>query len=915
MRFALSSLLDPPGRRACLPPESNSLIQNAPPKRLIIEQSGRREVFEVLEDNLVIGRDEAADLQLDDHKVSRKHAQIVRRDGTLHISDLGSSNGTFVNGLPIFGATELTSGDKVDVGGNVVVWIENAPEPAPRAATAKKSPRARTSTPAGVSAASPSGDRVSRSSHSGRTPLIAAGLVAILVLAFVVFRAGQDDPASPDPTSTPTANDNERAEAGSRPGTGTPKETGTEAPELPAPAEEDLLRDFELAVVDARFGAAWTLLERLHQDRGGALKTRLDSAMNEAVTGVKAEASRLKTTQGANAARVYLKRALKDFPAASTAHTELTAMVLALPTKKPTRPVVVRDDPPATKPDPDERKTTPKPSRPQPETKPVKEDVMEKARVAVAAGDAALRDRRFKEAEAHFLEATSLLEEARGPNRHRRRALRGIRRVAAQVGFVDTLIESAGKDPSGLGRIPHIPGESGHVIRIDHEGVTFTGKAGPVRLAWRVLPQRAFVTILKKAQLDPKSMVDGAAWLRDYGADDEAEKLLVRAYRKDKQLKPRIDQALADARQMPIPEKGFTLLDDQWFSPRELARKRLNEIVDGSVKAIKGDDADARDEAVAVLMGLGDSARSSLYRALRQRKEILKTRLSKGKATASIREIGQLRAKLDEARDFALELIFDTEKYPYPYRPPRASQSVFEQYRKHQPIVDERVAAVRKIWNDERSAAVPDSVHDIVAEIRELNRAIRDADFGEPSEDPSPWIMFLPERGVRLGIRNVATSLPERKRIDQSAGVVERNEKSPGVATRGEIAQCRITNEYRLMMGRWAVRLYDPLVKASHGHCEDMSRLGFFSHTSPVPGKRSPYDRVVKAGMAPSGASENIAMNSGPLGAHNAWVHSPGHHRNILGRSWRLMGPGNVGRYWCQNFSVSDRNVSDAYEK
>ncbi|NRA97592.1 MAG: CAP domain-containing protein, partial [Planctomycetes bacterium] len=221
----------------------------------------------------------------------------------------------------------------------------------------------------------------------------------------------------------------------------------------------------------------------------------------------------------------------------------------------------------------------------------------------------------------------------------------------------------------------------------------------------------------------------------------------------------------------------------------------------------------------------------------------------------------------------------------------------------------------RKIWDDERSAGVPESVHDVVSEIRQLNQSIRDSEFGEPTEDPPEWMMHLPMRGERLTIRNVATSDADRTRIDKSTAVMKRNESKPGDATRGETSQCRITNEYRVMMGRWAVRLYNPLVEASHGHCADMSRLGFFSHTSPVPGKRTPYARAVKAGMAPSGASENIAINRGPLGAHNAWVHSPGHHRNILGRSWRLMGPGNVGRYWCQNFALSDRNVTDAYDR
>ena len=43
-------------------------------------------------------------------------------------------------------------------------------------------------------------------------------------------------------------------------------------------------------------------------------------------------------------------------------------------------------------------------------------------------------------------------------------------------------------------------------------------------------------------------------------------------------------------------------------------------------------------------------------------------------------------------------------------------------------------------------------------------------------------------------------------------------------ATRGELDQARITNEYRVMFGRAAVLVHDLLTVAAHGHCEDMTR-------------------------------------------------------------------------------------------
>ena len=86
-----------------------------------------------------------------------------------------------------------------------------------------------------------------------------------------------------------------------------------------------------------------------------------------------------------------------------------------------------------------------------------------------------------------------------------------------------------------------------------------------------------------------------------------------------------------------------------------------------------------------------------------------------------------------------------------------------------------------------------------------------------------------------------------------------------------------------------------------------MAQRGFFAHMSPVAGKTTPYDRVRLTGMRPIGVSENIAQASGPDGAHNGWCHSPGHHRNLLAAGWKLIGVGNVGHLWCQNFAAGEQ--------
>ena len=65
-----------------------------------------------------VGRGEGNELQLDDPKVSRKHARLQVSDGTLTIVDLGSTNGTFVNKrrIPPNQSIRLEAGDEISFG-------------------------------------------------------------------------------------------------------------------------------------------------------------------------------------------------------------------------------------------------------------------------------------------------------------------------------------------------------------------------------------------------------------------------------------------------------------------------------------------------------------------------------------------------------------------------------------------------------------------------------------------------------------------------------------------------------------------------------------------------------------------------------------------------------------------------------
>lgn len=83
---------------------------------------GRTYALETSETTL--GRDAANRIAINDVEISRKHARILKQGEEYLLEDLGSTNGTFINGQRISGSHPIKIGDMIAMGENVVLQCE-----------------------------------------------------------------------------------------------------------------------------------------------------------------------------------------------------------------------------------------------------------------------------------------------------------------------------------------------------------------------------------------------------------------------------------------------------------------------------------------------------------------------------------------------------------------------------------------------------------------------------------------------------------------------------------------------------------------------------------------------------------------------------------------------------------------------
>jgi pSer/pThr/pTyr-binding forkhead associated (FHA) protein len=123
----------PPSPAAAAPP-ARSRIPATPPDPgrpvpavlTVREGSNANQVFWLDGRQTTLGRASDSEIAIADSRMSRHHCQLYWADGDYVLEDLGSSNGTFVNGEPIM-VTRLQDGDRISLGHTMLEFALTTP--------------------------------------------------------------------------------------------------------------------------------------------------------------------------------------------------------------------------------------------------------------------------------------------------------------------------------------------------------------------------------------------------------------------------------------------------------------------------------------------------------------------------------------------------------------------------------------------------------------------------------------------------------------------------------------------------------------------------------------------------------------------------------------------------------------------
>lgn len=234
-------------------------------------------------------------------------------------------------------------------------------------------------------------------------------------------------------------------------------------------------------------------------------------------------------------------------------------------------------------------------------------------------------------------------------------------------------------------------------------------------------------------------------------------------------------------------------------------------------------------------------------------------------------------------------------------------------------ILRNEVDSMERLWNRlKRAAAADTAAFDAALEGTAVALAEITVELERFSDQPSRDGDVDEAERIRAVLENSVEGshvVTQRRRFAQTRTAVLSHEEAAKIhAALGRWASstmkdfATLLNKERAILGLQPLVLEEKLSDACKGHSEDMARLGFFAHESPVKDKRTPWDRAKLAGFAGRGSGENIYMGSAShSAAFGGWFGSDGHRFIMFAAGPNTLGLGIEGRHWTLMTGQMDR--------
>jgi hypothetical protein len=315
--------------------------------------------------------------------------------------------------------------------------------------------------------------------------------------------------------------------------------------------------------------------------------------------------------------------------------------------------------------------------------------------------------------------------------------------------------------------------------------------------------------------------------------------------------------------------RGMVRRGDEWVTPEAAAVLDLLERLDT-------DDAVERAEARREFRESGDEGRAALEKWHREAAARLAAALAKDAAV-----LEKLEERAKAVRGPLIGLVTDEKRFPSPSAPDEAMTKMRA-----------AVAELRRIGEDPAGSWV--AMHDGPARDAKRMR-LADGLLNRGDAAAEAFAAFRERAGDEAVFRRIDAWKAHRANVDGQNAAFPMSDD--------ERALLRETNAYRLRCCRGPLLWDEKLAAAAKQHSEEMERLGYFSHTSPVGEYATLTRRTEKVKFKSKVIGENLARGEDPPeGIMQAFQDSPGHHRNLLVEGYTRVGIAKKGEYWTVDF-------------